>query len=148
MTDQRILNALHQKHLSGGLSRRGFIKASAATGIGLTAAMSLASPVRAQTPVRGGSLRAGLASGATTDTLDPGLFEAGFLIPLGSAINGYLTEIDANSATQPSLAESWDASPDAKRWSFRLRDGVTFHNGRAVTPQDVIASINHHRGEA
>lgn len=130
------------------MSRREFMQASIAAGIGVSAAASLATSVRGQTPQRGGVLRAGLASGATTDTLDPGLFEAGFLIPLGSAINGYLTEIDAASAIVPSLAESWEATPDAKVWRFRLRDGVTFHNGRPVTPEDVIASINHHRGEA
>lgn len=147
MSKSEFLNRLKVKLATGAMSRRDFIRASAATGIGLTGAMGLASQVQAQTAVKGGFLTAGVAHGATTDTLDPGVFEAGFMIPLGSAIHGYLTEIDANSAVQPSLAESWDVTPDAKTWTFKLRSGVTFHDGRDVTVDDVIASYNHHRGE-
>uniref|UniRef100_UPI003965AE70 ABC transporter substrate-binding protein n=1 Tax=Agrobacterium fabrum TaxID=1176649 RepID=UPI003965AE70 len=32
-------------------------------------------------------------------------------------------------------------------WIFRLRKGVQFHNGKELTPEDVIYSLNHHRGE-
>ena len=46
----------------------------------------------------------------------------------------------------PQLAESWEASPDARVWTVRLRRGVAFHNGRDVTVEDVVASINYHRG--
>ena len=45
------------------------------------------------------------------------------------------------------LAESWEASADAATWTFKLRSGVEFHNGKTMTAEDVIASINHHRGE-
>ncbi len=86
--------------------------------------------------------------GATTDVLDPGLIENGYTIGLAlGGYQGYLTQIGAKGELQPSLAESWEASSDARTWSFRLRDGMEFHNGRSVTAEDVIASINHHRGE-
>ena len=45
------------------------------------------------------------------------------------------------------LAESWEASADVATWTFKLRKGVTYHNGREVSAEDVIASINHHLGE-
>ena len=45
------------------------------------------------------------------------------------------------------LAESWEASADVATWTFQLRKGVTYHDAREVTAEDVIASINHHRGE-
>ena len=48
------------------------------------------------------------------------------------------------SASSP---RAWDASADAKTWTFKLRKGVTYHNGREVTAEDVVASIDHHRGE-
>lgn len=147
MTKSDFLDRLKVNYATGGLSRRDFIRASAATGIGLAGAFSLASQVQAQTAVKGGSLTAGVAHGATTDTLDPGLFEAGFMIPLGLAIHGYLTDVDANSVVQPSVAENWEATPDAKTWTFKIRSGITFHDGRTVTPEDVIVSLNHHRGE-
>jgi peptide/nickel transport system substrate-binding protein len=41
----------------------------------------------------------------------------------------------------PALAQSWTVSPDGKTYHFVLRAGAMFHNGRAVTPADVIASI-------
>ena len=45
------------------------------------------------------------------------------------------------------LAESWTASDDATQWTFKLRSGVEFHNGKTMDADDVVASINHHRGE-
>ena len=41
----------------------------------------------------------------------------------------------------PSIAESWNVSPDAKVYEFRLRQGVKFHNGDAVTAEDVVFSF-------
>ena len=43
---------------------------------------------------------------------------------------------------EPALAESWDVSDDQLTWTFHLRDGVTFHNGRAFTADDVVYSYN------
>jgi ABC-type transport system substrate-binding protein len=45
------------------------------------------------------------------------------------------------------VAESWDASDDAVQWTFKIRQGVEFHNGKTLDAADVAASINHHRGE-
>ena len=36
---------------------------------------------------------------------------------------------------------------DSSEWIFKLRSGVTFHDGKSLTADDVIASINRHRGE-
>src|SRR5262249_24353742 len=43
-------------------------------------------------------------------------------------------------------AESVEPSKDAKTWVFRLRKSVTFHNGKSLDADDVVASFNHHRG--
>ena len=42
----------------------------------------------------------------------------------------------------PGLAESWEMSDDAKTWTFHLRDGVVFHNGRKMTADDVKFSFD------
>ncbi|SLN56114.1 Periplasmic dipeptide transport protein precursor [Roseovarius albus] len=147
MKKQDYIQQMEVKLAMRQIDRRQFMRGVLATGLTVTAATTLADRAAAATAQRGGSLRAGLGHGATTDTLDPGQFEAGFMIPIGIAINGYLTTMDPTSAVQPSMAESWEASPDAKVWTFKMRQGIEFHNGKTVTTDDVITSINHHRGE-
>lgn len=127
-------------------SRRGLLRGALASGVMLGLGAGFANRAAAA-PKKGGSLVAGLGHGATTDTLDPARTEAGFLIPLAMGMHGFLTEIDTQSNVTPSLAESWEASPDARQWRFTLRKGVEFHNGKSVTAEDVVASINYHRGE-
>ena len=41
----------------------------------------------------------------------------------------------------PSLAEEWDVSPDGLTYTFTLREDVTFHDGQALTPQDVVWTL-------
>jgi oligopeptide transport system substrate-binding protein len=41
----------------------------------------------------------------------------------------------------PAVAESWEISPDGLRFTFRIRSGVRFHNGRTVTSEDVLYSF-------
>ncbi|MEM8795891.1 MAG: ABC transporter substrate-binding protein [Pseudomonadota bacterium] len=96
---------------------------------------------------RGGSIRAALGHGSTTDTLNPGTWENDFVNGLGYAYCGYLTGVRRDGSLEPQIAESWEASADAKQWRFKIRSGVTFHSGKPVTPEDVVASINFHRGE-
>ena len=50
-----------------------------------------------------------------------------------------LTRIREDLTTQPDLAETWDHSDDLRRWTFHLRHGVKFHNGRELVADDVIA---------
>ena len=92
-------------------------------------------------------MRAGKAHGGTHDSLDPATYENGFTSALTFGYNNYLTEVLGDGSLGGQLAESWEASADAATWTFRLRKGVTFHNGREVTAEDVVASLNHHRGE-
>jgi len=58
-----------------------------------------------------------------------------------------LTEVAADGSIKGELAESWEASADAKVWTFKLRSGVTFHNGKAFGADDVIESLQMHVGE-
>lgn len=132
----------------GGLDRREFIKKAGALGIAAPFAASLLSQsVHAVTPKKGGKFDIGLAYGSTTDSLIPGANENGFLGTLSYAFQNQLTEIDHDGKTIPELAESFEASPDAKVWTFKLRQDVEFHNGKNMTADDVIPSFNHHRGE-
>ena len=130
----------------GVIDRRRFIMGALAAGVALPAALSMADRAMAQTPKQGGRFRIGSGHGSTTDTLDPGTFENDWSSGIGFTLGNYLTEVDETGKLVPELAESYDSS-DAKTWSFVLRKGVTFHNGKTMDADDVIASINHHRGE-
>ncbi len=46
----------------------------------------------------------------------------------------------------PSLAESWSESDDGLTYEFRLRQGVTFHNGDPLTAEDVKFSLERYSG--
>ncbi|SIQ12829.1 peptide/nickel transport system substrate-binding protein [Rhizobium sp. RU35A] len=57
-----------------------------------------------------------------------------------------LTTIDRNGKVQPQLAESWTISPDGLIYTFKLRQGVTFHNGEAFDSAVAKFSIDRARG--
>lgn len=97
-------------------------------------------------PRKGGDLRVGIGHGSTTDSLDPQTFENDFTISLSHQLFNFLTEIAPDNSLIGELAESWETE-DAKTWVFQLRQGVVFHNGKAMTADDVVASINLHRGD-
>lgn len=129
-----------------GVSRRGLLQGATALG---TAALILPASVRRASaePKRGGILRVAQASGSTTDSYDPATWDSQFVQVLHTARCGYLTEIAADGSLVGEVAESWEASADAMTWTFKLRDGITYHSGGNVTAADVVASINYHRGD-
>ena len=79
--------------------------------------------------------------------MDPGTLTSNMNQNVNWQIRNSLVEIDHEFNAIPELAESWDSTPDAKVWTFKLRKGVEFHNGKTMTAEDVIFSINHHLGE-
>lgn len=130
----------------GEINRRRFIMSALATGVTLPTAMSLAGRAEAQTPKSGGTFRQAVGHGSTTDSLDPATAENDFSTTVIYGRGNHLTEVSKTGELVPELAENYETD-DAKTWVFNLRPGVEFHNGKTLTPEDVIASINHHRGE-
>ena len=132
----------------GRIGRRDLIKGAAALGAVGAAERVLGRSAMAATPKKGGALKVAIGAGSTTDTLDPATYTDSYMQSVGfGGMRNCLTEIDNTGKLVGELAESWDASPDAKTWTFKIRKGVTFHNGKSLTTEDVIDSINHHRGE-
>lgn len=137
----------HEKLVNGDISRRKFITSMVAAGIVLPAALSMANDVLAATPNKGGKLRHGTGYGGTTDTLDPSVSTNGFSQNVLYTRGNHLTEVGQDGVLRPELAESFEASDDASKWTFNLRKDVTFHNGKTLTADDVIATFNYSRGE-
>jgi peptide/nickel transport system substrate-binding protein len=155
--DDRGLDQVHQQptgvggHLigefrAGRLTRRDFLRRGAVAGLSLpvlgaalaacgsTGSTSTA-PAR---PKRGGTLKAGLTGGGSSDTLDAdnGLVDLDF----ARVIQLYdpLVNISLSGGLALQLAESVEPNADATEWTIRLRPDVTFHNGKSLTAEDVI----------
>ena len=125
------------------LSRRGLLKSGAAAGI--IAATGLPAKAAAKP---GGTLRLGLSGANTSDSWDGRTHSDHFMIHMGhGTVFDCLTEISASGELIGELAESWEASADAKTWTFNLRKGVKFHNGKSFGADDVIESLNMHTAE-
>merc|ERR1712023_138165 len=58
-----------------------------------------------------------------------------------------LTRFTETGEVVPGLAESWEISDDGLTYTFRLRDGVTFHDGTTMDAEDVKFSLDRARGE-
>jgi len=56
-----------------------------------------------------------------------------------------LVTVDGNVTPIPMLAESWSVSDDGLSYVFTLREGVLFHNGKEMTSEDVVASLERYR---
>ena len=59
----------------------------------------------------------------------------------GYMIYDTLFGTDADGKVKPQMVESWTESPDKRLWTFKLRKGLEFHDGKPVTGEDVIASL-------
>lgn len=127
------------------LSRRQFVQTA---GLGAAALYLPTSHVaHAATPKKGGRFRWGIGGASTDDTMDQALTTDFFQQTLEGVVRNELTELNHKSELIPQLAESWEGSDGATKWVFKIRKGVEFHNGRTLKPMDVVASLNHHRGE-
>ncbi len=112
-------------------------------------AATVAAPTSAPAPAAAGSAGSTAAQPKTGGTLRQGY--VGDLIGLDghnrSGNDGIwfvydrLTAYDDQHTPTPMLAESWDISPDARQYTFHLRKGVQFHNGRELTSDDVKYNI-------
>jgi len=109
-----------------------------AAAMALSAAPLLAAPFTC--PTRGGDLVFGQE--ANVNSLDQ--MTSSTISTRNIAMNIYETLItrDENNKPIPELAESMQESPDGMTYTFKLRQGITFHNGKALTSADVAASFD------
>jgi peptide/nickel transport system substrate-binding protein len=95
----------------------------------------------AGTPRHGGTLRAGLTGGSSSDTLDPNSPVNNTDYARVSNLYDSLIWLNADGQPELRLAEEMTPNRDATVWTIRLRKGVTFHDGRTLTADDIIFSI-------
>lgn len=116
------------------LCRRELLAASA-----LAPVVMVSGAAAQSAPSRGGTINVGLPTGI------PSLDVMATTDDVGRVVNLHIYEplLTRNEKLQPApmLAESWQEAPDGMSFTFRLRQGVTFHNGKPMTSADAKASI-------
>ncbi|MDB6177661.1 ABC transporter substrate-binding protein [Paracoccus sp. Z330] len=156
MTDKTITNwtaaddAMVEDALRRGASRRDLLRMFMLGGIGTIAGGSIlgrATAALAATPVKGGHLRAAGWSSSTADTLDPAAASLATDYVRCCAYYNRLTFLDEHGQLQMELAEAVE-SDDAKVWTVTLKSGVTFHDGKTLTADDVVFSLQRHSDPA
>ncbi|MGJ8618254.1 MAG: ABC transporter substrate-binding protein [Sulfitobacter sp.] len=135
----------------GLMTRREFVGRAAALGVTAFAANAmLASSVDAaahEAPVRGGTIKLGSSGGESTNSHDPALTASE--VPLANIRHWGETLVDVSPEGEIDfrMAESVEASADAKTWAFKIRKGVTFSNGKEMMPDDVLKTMQRHSNE-
>ena len=102
---------------------------------------SSASPSAVASPKMGGHITAGIGGGSVKDILD-----AHVTLSEASSVMHYqlydsLLGWDEQLKLVPRLAESYEANADASEWTVKLKPGLTFHDGKPVTADDVVYSF-------
>jgi len=142
-----IANHIIDEYVAGRLSRRDLLRRGALVGISL--------------PVLGAVITAcGSSSSSPSTSSSPGAagatIKVGIVVPTGqinpvtvadqggldmlAQTGEYLTFSDQTLTLKPALAESWTPNSTADVWTFKIRQGVKFHNGSPLTADDVVYS--------
>jgi peptide/nickel transport system substrate-binding protein len=108
--------------------------------LGGLCALFACGPAPASGPAQGEkTLR--MAPQSDLEILDPIWTTAAVTRDHGYMIYDTLFGMDAKGQVAPQMVDTYDVSKDKKTWTFTLRDGLEFHDGKPVTSEDVIASL-------
>jgi peptide/nickel transport system substrate-binding protein len=132
----------------GAMTRREFNTTAAA--LGASAAFSasvLSTAALAAEPVKGGTMRAGVTGGESTNSLDPALASSDVPYMINRTWGETLVDVDAAGAVEMRVAEEVSSNADATEWKFKIRSGVEYHGGGTVSAEDVIATLKRHTDE-
>jgi peptide/nickel transport system substrate-binding protein len=150
-------NHLIDEYVSGRITRRELVRRGTVVGMSLPALSFIAAACGGDDDDDGGAQTGGAET--TAGAVQPGGTVRVALIqpttepnPLlvqdegGAGMLGatgeYLSFSDEDLALQPRIAESWEPNEDGSVWTFTIRSGVTFHNGQALTSEDVVATFD------
>ncbi|MBC7479035.1 MAG: ABC transporter substrate-binding protein [Pseudorhodobacter sp.] len=142
----------HENHLIDGLvreavSRREFLRYGSVLGLsapllgGIMGAVGYGlTPVAMRAGTPGGTVRYGQIVPAAS--INPVTVADGGGVTMLSQFGETLVLSAPDLSAQPLLAESWAPNADGTVWTFKLRQNVKFHNGQAMTADDVVATFD------
>src|ERR1022692_4599882 len=147
-----IANHIIDEFAAGRLSRRDFIRRGTVVGISVPLLGSILAACSSSSSSSAKSGPAAAATGAPGAVIKAGITTpTGAINPVTVADQGgldmlaqtgeYLCLSGQNLQLTPVLATSWSPNSTADVWTFKIRQGVKFHNGAALTADDVVYSL-------
>jgi peptide/nickel transport system substrate-binding protein len=144
-----IANHIIDEFAAGRLSRRDFIRRGTVIGISVPLLSSIVAACGGSSPsssspsspaTAGGKPGAVIKAGIVTPTaaINPVTVADQGGLDMLAQTGEYLCLSDQKLTLRPVLATSWSANSTADVWTFKIRQGVTFHNGKALTADDVV----------
>jgi peptide/nickel transport system substrate-binding protein len=138
-------NELIDEYRAGTLTRRELIQRGSVLGLSLPFLGLLAGPAERafgaamELGQRGGTLRIGAA--IPDGSLEPPLLQSLGALGISHIAGEQLVFADKNAVLRPRLATSWKPSRGGRSWTFQIRRGVRFHDGKPMTVDDVVATF-------
>ena len=134
--------------LAGRVSRRELLRHGSVLGlslpllerVALAAGLGGGALILPASAAQGGTLR--VASGIPATVIDPVIVNDNNGLAMLQQTAEYLCVDGPDLVLRPVLATSWSPNATGTVWTFKIRKGVKFHNGAALTAADVAASIN------
>jgi peptide/nickel transport system substrate-binding protein len=148
-----LANHIIDEYVAGRISRRDFIRRATVVGISApllgsilaACSSSSSSPASSATTSAPASAAAGavIRAGITTPAaaINPVTVADQGGLDMLAQTGEYLVLSDQTLTLQPVLATSWSSNSTADVWTFKIRQGVKFHNGAAMTADDVVYSF-------
>jgi len=141
-----IANHIIDEYAAGRLSRRDLLRRGALVGISLpvlgavisACGSSTSSPSTSGTGAAGATIKVGIV--VPTGAINPVTVADQGGLDMLAQTGEYLTFSDQTLTLKPALAESWTPNSTADVWTFKIRQGVKFHNGSPLTADDVVYS--------
>jgi len=140
---QDPLFGLNKSEFNGPvMSRRAVLRLMAAAGMLTAWHLMPGSGIVKARAAAGGTLNAGWSGVGEIRTLDPAQINQVLQFQIASNVLSGLTHINGELVAEGDLAESWQITDDGLQYTFKLREGVTFHNGDKFTADDVLFTYN------
>ena len=140
-------NHIIDEFAAGYIDRRGFLRHGVTIGMSMPVLTALASAFGASmvampriAGAAGATIR--VATTVPAAAIDPITVADGGGLLMLQQVGDFLCISGADLRLRPALATSWKPNNDGSVWTFALRKGVKFHNGKGMTADDVVASID------
>jgi len=150
-----IENNLIDELVGGDLDREEFLRRASVFGLGAGTTglllryigedVAFGAPT-AVAQKRGGTLRVGATKAGSS--FEPILLREAGSLAFDSLMGEFLTYSNAALQVKPALATGWKSNATATVWTFQLRRGVKFHNGKTFNADDVVASFKQYMAAA